>query len=60
MISDSLMQTDLFIQETIAGKEKPTKRLTYNKPNEALAGLFSTVASQQQAGYQVVEATVFD
>jgi hypothetical protein len=59
-ISDSLMKTDLFIKETVAGKEKPTKKLTYNRNNEALAGLFETVAGQLQKGYSVMHTEVFD
>jgi len=54
------MKTDLFIKETVAGKEKPTKKLTYNRNNEALAGLFETVAGQLQKGYSVMHTEVFD
>tara|TARA_Y100001973_G_C5203608_1_gene339717 strand:- start:1452 stop:1688 length:237 start_codon:yes stop_codon:yes gene_type:complete len=58
-ITDSLMRTDLFIQETVAGKEKPMQKKTFGRSNEALAGLFTTVAYQMGKGFKVKETNVY-
>ena len=59
-LNDSLLMTDLYIKETVAGREKATKKKTFEKPNKALAGLFREVANQQQKGFAVIDTQVYD
>ena len=60
ILDDCLLSTDLFINETIAGRKKPVIKKTFEKRNTALAGLFREVAQQTQKGFNVIGTEVYD
>ena len=51
-ITDSLMRTDLFIQETVAGKEKPMQKKTFGRSNEGSSGTVHHSRNANAEGFQ--------